>query len=141
MNRHVILAGSPSAATEEAKIRKLELDWEQAVQSKDLEKIVQFYAPDGSMMADRVPIANGTAAIRRVWQQVLGIPGFGVSFTPTRIDVAEAHDMASDIGTFTVSAVDASGKVNTIVGKYVAVWRKQPDGQWRVTADIFNFDS
>jgi ketosteroid isomerase-like protein len=48
--------------------------------------------------------------------------------------------MASEIGTFTESAADSSGKVNTTVGKYVVVWRKQPDGQWRVTADIFNSD-
>jgi uncharacterized protein (TIGR02246 family) len=157
MNRHIIVAGAialatggslaawaaevPStAAREEFKIRRLDADWVQAVQAKDLDKILGFYASGGSMMADRAPIATGTDAIRATWQHVLAIPGFKLSFTPTHIDVAKARDMASEIGTFTESAADSSGKVNTTVGKYVVVWRKQPDGQWRVTADIFNSD-
>ena len=157
MNRHIIVAGAialatgasvvgwaaevPStAAREEVKIRQLDADWAQAVRSKDLDKILGFYASGGSMMADRAPIATGTDALRAAWQQVLAIPGFKLSFTPTHIDVAKARDMAAEIGTFTESESDSSGKVNTLVGKYVVVWRKQPDGQWRVTADIFNTD-
>jgi uncharacterized protein (TIGR02246 family) len=157
MNRHIIVAGAialatggslvgwaaeaPStAAREEVRIRQLDADWVQAVQAKDLEKILGFYASGGSMMADQAPIATGTDAIRAAWQQVLAIPGFKLSFTPTHIDVAKARDMAAEIGTFTESAADSSGKVNTTVGKYVVVLRKQPDGQWRVTADIFNSD-
>jgi len=30
-----------------------------------------------------------------------------------------------------------AGTVNTEVGKYVVVWKKQPDKQWKVIADIF----
>lgn len=134
-------AAVPStAAREEVKIRQLDADWVQAVQSKDLEKIVGFYAPEGSMMADRAPIATGTAAVRGAWQHVLGTPGFTLTFKPTHIDVAQGRDMAADIGTFTETEADAAGKVTTTVGKYVVVWRKQPDGQWRVIADIFNSD-
>ena len=157
MNRCIIVAGAialaaggsltgwaaevPStAAKEEVKIRQLDADWVQAIQSKNLDKILGFYASGGSMMADRAPIATGTDAIRAAWQQVLAIPGFKLSFTPTHIDVAKARDMAAEIGTFRESESDSSGKVNTIVGKYVVVWRKQPDGQWRVSADIFNSD-
>ena len=36
--------------------------------------------------------------------------------------------------------VGPQGTVNTDVGKYVVVWKKQPDKQWKVIADIFNTD-
>jgi ketosteroid isomerase-like protein len=29
----------------------------------------------------------------------------------------------------------------TIIGKYLAVWKKQPDGSWLVVADMFNAES
>ncbi len=28
-----------------------------------------------------------------------------------------------------------------MVGKYLTAWRKQADGEWKVTADIFNEDA
>jgi hypothetical protein len=33
---------------------------------------------------------------------------------------------------------DASGAPSVERGKYVAVWKKAPGGQWKVVEDIFN---
>jgi ketosteroid isomerase-like protein len=43
--------------------------------------------------------------------------------------------------TFELSFQDAEGNPVTTVGKYVTVWKKQADGQWKVVADIFNRDA
>jgi ketosteroid isomerase-like protein len=32
------------------------------------------------------------------------------------------------------------GKAMNDVGKYVAVWKKQPDGSWKMIRDIYNSD-
>jgi ketosteroid isomerase-like protein len=131
-----------AASSEEAAntIRKLDTSFLQAVESKGLEKIVEFYSPDASLLPDREPIATGKDAIREAWKRVVALPGFKMSFAPTRIDVAKAGDMASDIGIFTLTCENATGRVSTTVGKYVVVWQKQHNGLWRVTADIFNAD-
>jgi ketosteroid isomerase-like protein len=131
-----------AASTGEAAntIRRLDASLLQAVESRDLEKIVGFYSSDASLLPDRVPIATGTDAIRGTWQHVLALRGFKMSFAPTRIDVAKARDMASDIGIFSLTCENASGSVSTTVGKYVVVWKKQHNGLWRITADIFNAD-
>ena len=50
-------------------------------------------------------------------------------------------------GTFTICgrmyefiAKEASGKTVSDKGKYLTVWKKQPDGSWKVLLDIYNSD-
>ncbi len=68
------------------------------------------------------------------------MPGFALSFGSTKIEVAKSGDIAYDVGTFELRFNDASGKPTTEIGKYVVVWKKQADKQWKVVADIFNTD-
>jgi ketosteroid isomerase-like protein len=70
----------------------------------------------------------------------MSMPGFSLTFAPTKIEIAKAGDMAYDVGTAELKLNDASGNPTTTVGKYVVVWKKQPDKQWKAVADIFNTD-
>ena len=70
----------------------------------------------------------------------MSLPGFALSFAPTKIEVAKGGDLAYDVGTFELKANYAQGNPAITVGKYVVVWKKQPDTRWRVVADIFNTD-
>ena len=54
--------------------------------------------------------------------------------------VAGSGDLAYSTGTYQMSAPDDSGKSITDHGKYVAVWKKQADGNWKVAVDIWNTD-
>jgi ketosteroid isomerase-like protein len=42
------------------------------------------------------------------------------------------------MGTYQGTMNDAKGKPITDRGKYVTVWKKQADGNWKVVVDIFN---
>ncbi len=126
--------------SEEDQIRSLDKAWVQAVQSKDAAKSASFYAEDGSAFPFNAPIAEGKAKVQEMWAGLMAKPGFGLTFAPTKIVVSSAKDMAYDIGTFELKLNDASGSAMTIVGKYVVVWAKQPNGDWKVKADIFNTD-
>jgi ketosteroid isomerase-like protein len=70
----------------------------------------------------------------------MSLPGFSLSFGPTKIEVAKSGEMAYDVGTFELKFNDAQGNLMTEIGKYVVVWKKQPAKQWKVAADIFNTD-
>ena len=41
---------------------------------------------------------------------------------------------------FEESFNDAGGNTVRVVGKYVVVWKKQANGQWKAVVDIFNTD-
>jgi ketosteroid isomerase-like protein len=43
-------------------------------------------------------------------------------------------------GTYTSRMVGPKGKPLTEPGKWVSIWKKQSDGQWRVVADTYNTD-
>jgi uncharacterized protein (TIGR02246 family) len=127
------------AAADEQAIRALDASWSQAAGTKDLDKTVSFYADDASILPPNMPIATGKAAIRTVWSQFMAMPGFFITFAPSKVVIAKSGDLAYEIGTFQFTANDAQGKPATSVGKFVVNWQKR-DGKWMVVADIFNDD-
>jgi ketosteroid isomerase-like protein len=147
----VCLAGSVTAAfanstpsptdrsADEAAIRKIDVAWSHAAETKDLDGAVAPYAADGSVLPFNVPIATGAVAIRQVWSSLMSKPGFHLSFAPTKIVIAGSGDMAWEVGTFELKLNDAQGNAITMPGKYVVTWKKL-GGTWKVAADIFNTD-
>jgi ketosteroid isomerase-like protein len=121
-------------------IHKLDVEWSAAAGSKDVEKTISYYADDASAYPFNAPIATGKEQIRQVWEHLVSIPGFSLSFTPTKIEVAKSGDLAYDVGTFELKTNDTQGNVVSQVGKYVVVWKKQKNLKWKVVADIFNTD-
>ena len=57
-----------------------------------------------------------------------------------RATAAGSGDLAYSTGAYQMSAPDDSGKSSIDRGKYVAVWKKQTDGNWKVAVDIWNTD-
>jgi uncharacterized protein (TIGR02246 family) len=129
-----------SRAGDEEAIRKGDAEWSHAAEAKDLEKTVSFYAEDGSVLPFGAPIATGKEQVRQVWSHLMSLPGFSLTFAPTKVQVAKAGDLAYDVGTFALKLNDAQGNATTTPGKYVVVWKKQADGKWKAVADIFNTD-
>jgi uncharacterized protein (TIGR02246 family) len=129
-----------SGNPDEQAIRKLDKEWSAAAQTKDAAKMLAFYAEDASVFPFNAPIATGKEQIQKLWTGLMSMPGFSLTFAPTKIEIAKAGDMAYDAGTAELKLNDASGNPTTTVGKYVVVWKKQPDKQWKAVADIFNTD-
>jgi uncharacterized protein (TIGR02246 family) len=124
---------------DEKTIRDSDALWSHAVETKDLEQVLSFYADDGSVLPFNAPIATGKEQIRQIWSRLMSTPGFSLRFAPSNVEVAHSGDLAYEVGTFELTMNDAQGKPVTTPGKYVVVW-KQTDGKWKVTADIFNTD-
>jgi uncharacterized protein (TIGR02246 family) len=123
---------------EAEKIRELSRQWVEAVKAGDIETIAGMYTEDGLIMPSGAPQAQGPEAAGAVWAGMMELPDFSLDFTPTTIEVAEAGDMAYDIGTYRLAFTSEDGPVED-VGKYVVVWVKESD-EWKAAADIFNSD-
>ena len=108
---------------------------EAAFQKGDAESIAQVYTEDAEWYAPEAPVLKGRAAIGRAWKDNVGPGG-----NRLRIEVAEVEqngDRAHEVGRFTISAPD--GAVLS-AGKYIVIWTRQPDGEWKTYRDIFNWD-
>ena len=131
--------GKKNSDSEKA-IRDLDAAWSQAAQSKDLDKMVFYYADDASALPFNAPIATGKDQIRQLWSALMAKPGFSLTFAPTKIEVAKSNDLAYEAGTFELKMNDAQNNPTTTNGKYVVCWKKQAKGEWKVALDIFNTD-
>ena len=135
-------AGTTAAADTkiEQALRDLDAQWSAAAGAKDLDKTVSNYSNDAIVMPPNAAIATTKEAIRKVWQDLLVSPGLAISWKATKVEVAKSGDIGFVSGTYELTMNDASGKPVNDHGKYVEVWEKQADGNWKCGADIWNSD-
>jgi ketosteroid isomerase-like protein len=102
----------------------------------DAGRFVSFLAADASIYPAGMPIATGEQAIREMHKAMTSSPGFSLRWTPAKAEVSAAGDIGYTTGTYEATMANGTEK-----GKYVTLWRKQADGNWKVAEDIFNADS
>ena len=129
-------ACAPSVNVEQERTALLALDREWSQSAKDIDKFMSYFAADASVYPPGMPVETGAAAIRETFTKMGAAPGFALQWTPTKAEVSASGDLGSTAGTYEMTMGGVAEK-----GKYVTVWKKQPDGAWKVTDDIFNTDA
>jgi uncharacterized protein (TIGR02246 family) len=127
-------------AAEEAAIRAASAAWSQAATSKDLDKAVSFYTDAALILPEKAPAVRGNENIRKHWAPLLALPGPGLSWQTSSLDVARSGDLAYETGTYNFVTTDKKGKSTDNKGKYLVIWKKQTDGSWKVAVDTDNPD-
>ena len=127
-------------ASDQSAIKDLEAQWSKAAAAKNPDDTVSYYADDGSMLPPNMPMVTGKQAVRAVWAQLMGNPGFSVSWESSKVEASRSGDFAYDIGTYQLTMNDPQGKPNSDRGKYMVVWKKQADGKWKAVGDMFSSD-
>ena len=122
------------------KIMQLSKEWSQTVATKDVEKIVSYWADDAFVMQEGQAPLKGKQAIREMVEESFKMPGFNISWQPESVEVSDAGDMAYLIENAQVSFNDSTGKQVSIKNKAISIWRKQQDGSWKNVVDISTAD-
>jgi uncharacterized protein (TIGR02246 family) len=129
-------------AADEKAIRETEAEWVKDIQAKDLDKDVAHYADDASYLVPNMPIQTGKEAIRAAHREMLADPKLSLEFAPSKVDISKGGDLAYTQGSYTMTSTDArTKKPSTEKGKYLTIYRKQPDGSWRAVEDMLNSDA
>jgi ketosteroid isomerase-like protein len=115
--------------------------WSKAISVKDLEKTLSFYAADGQYLPAGRAAASTSDERRKLWVEDYGTPGFASEEITKKIEVARSGDLAYQLGTYTLTVRAEKGKRAHSTGKFVVVWKKQADGEWKAIADIDNADN
>ena len=133
---------APTADVEadEAAIRETAVEWENAANAKDVERLVDLYADDASLFPPNAPLVTGKEAIGTVWSELIESPGFATSLQTTKVEISRAGNLAYMVGTYEDTMNDPEGNPVTDRGKWVVALKKQPDGAWKMVADIWNSD-
>ena len=128
-------------ANAEDAIRDADAAWLKAYEAKDIDKSVEFLDENASMLAPNTPIATGKAAISKLIAGELALQDSKIRWHPDKAGVAQSGELGYTSGFYDWSFKDKSGKVVSDTGKYLTVWKKQPDGKWKVLFDTYNSDN
>lgn len=99
-----------------------------------------WFAEDGAQIQPVAGEIRGRDAIRRsmAW---LDEPSVSLRWEPERADIAASGDLGWTTGTYVSERTRLDGTTERGEGRYVSIWRKQPDGSWRVVMDLGNATS
>ena len=121
-------------------LRDLDAKRAKAAAAKDVGQTIAFYSDDAIVFPPNEASAATKEAIHNSWKSMLGSPGLVISWQPTKVQVGKAGEMAWVSGTYELTMNDPNGKPVNDRGKYLEVWEKQTDGNWKCAADMWNSD-
>lgn len=127
-------------AEDERLIRDMEIEASEAVTARDLGHLVSLYADDASLFYADNPMVAGKDAIRETWKAILARPGFAMSTELLKVEISSSGDLAFTHGAYTMIMNGATGNPVTDKGEYAVVYKKRPDGKWKIVADNGNSD-
>jgi len=131
---------SSSTQSVEQLLRGLDDDWAKTAAGKDVEQTLAFYSDDAVVFPPNSTSAATKEAIRNAWKEMFANPGFVITWQPTKVRVGKSGQMGWVSGTYESAMNDPSGKPINDRGKYLEVWEKQIDGNWKCAADMWKSD-
>lgn len=122
---------------EERAIRAQEQRWREALTAKDSAAIGAFYTEDGYYLPQGSDGYEGPAQVSGRWLGERNAALTELEREPKRIEVADAGDMAYEVGAYEVKFNSKDGGLGEASGNYVTVWKKV-GGDWKTAAYIWN---
>lgn len=123
------------AAPDPEPLKQADLAFAKATAEHRLEGFTSFLAADVMNIRPNTPVVKGSAALAGHWAPMLNDPGTTITWEPLEAVIAGSGDMGFTIGSYEVTKNGAGGKSVAGTGKYITIWKKQPDGSWKVAFD------
>lgn len=110
--------------------------WLEAARAGDWSGLAAKYAEDAVFMPPNEPTIEGRDNIQ-AWFEALP-PVSAMEFETVKID--GIGDLSYKHGTYTMTTTPEGVEPVNDSGKFIEIRRKQADGSWLITRDIFNSD-
>lgn len=133
-------SGRDHSAGAAAAVWSADSAWAQTFARKDLAGYLSFVDSNATMHPPNAPAITGIAGIRGLIEGFLALPGLTGTWQPTTVVAARSGELAYSTGTYEMSYNDSTGARVTDRGKYLEVWRRQPDRSWKLITESFNAD-
>ena len=102
---------------------------------QNIDSIVSFWTDDARVVEPGQPVVQGKAAIKKMVSGMLATSGVHVTWSPDSAVVSTGGDLGYTFGTTAFTVPGPKGNAVTEKGRYITVWRKEPDGRWRCVMD------
>lgn len=123
-----------------ASLRAADEQWSAVAGAKNAAGFAAAFAADARLLPPNSPAITGAENFHKFASELMANPGFALAWKPAVAEVAASGDLGYTLGAYELTLATSDGMPMTDKGKYVTVWKKQADGQWKVVADTFNSD-
>lgn len=137
---------SPGTSHEDASdsilgaIRELDAIVGRCIRARDADAMVDsYYAEDAVVLPPGQGEVKGKRSIREMWRAV--VASGMVDLVLETENIESGGDLAFGTGTAKATMHPAGGPAVIREGRYAVAFRRQPDGAWRNTIDMFTIDS
>ena len=103
-----------------------------AAKRKDYAGMAAFYTDGAKLLPPDAPIVTGKKAIEEFWRAAATTLGL-TDVTLKTVDLEVTGDTAYEVGEADLKLDSGQAKL-----KYLVVWQRGGDGQWRLHRDIWN---
>jgi len=114
-------------------LMELEGRFAQAVAAGGGKTFAEWFADDAVVLNNGQPATLGKAAIAS--QAKWNPKEYQLTWAPEGAQMGPSNDMGFTWGHYEGHSKDKNGKPVVISGRYITVWKKMPDGQWKVAMD------
>jgi uncharacterized protein (TIGR02246 family) len=122
----------------EAHIRRIGEQWARHWNAGELDKLIESYAADAVYMPPHHAAVHGKQAIHEYLQGPMKHGVRDLTYDVTFI--RHSGDLAYDVGRYTMSVPQKDGSRRQDKGKYLTVWKRQANGEWKIVADTWSSD-
>jgi uncharacterized protein (TIGR02246 family) len=102
----------------------------------DAKALAAMYTSDAIACPPDSEMIRGSEAIGEYWKATRD--GGVQSVALTTDDVGRSGDIAYAVGKVSLTVQPVGNEPTTAAAKYVVVWKRQPDGSWKLHRDIWN---
>ncbi len=107
----------------------------QATAERRLEGFASFLAEEVTTIRPNSPVIKGKEGLTARWAALLNDPAMSIAWKPLGAVIADGGDMGYTVGSYEVTKAAGGAKTPAGSGKYITIWKKQPDGGWKVIFD------
>lgn len=121
---------------EKQNLLKTDIEFSKTSVEKGAAEAFYIYMTDETVQLPAgLPPIVGRKAIR---ERMSGSSKAILKWQPARAEVAKSGDLGYTWGNYEISWQGEDGKTEKLYGKYLNIWKKQPDGTWKAVVDIGN---
>ena len=104
----------------------------------DVEGLTALYAPDATRYPPGGEPSHGLDAMRAFAQGVASTPGFHLTAHPLALETSQGGDMGYTLNLLELTVTGEDGVPEAQWLRDFHVWRREPDGAWRIVEDIWH---